>query len=320
MMETIHGIGALNKSLPHVVLTIGNFDGVHLGHQRIIQLAVEKARAKGGTAVAYTFRPHPQVALRPGARVALLLTYDEKLEFLAAQGLDVTIEEPFSREFSTVEPQHFFTDVILRRLSAQAIVVGYDFAFGKERSGNLSALEAFCKSAGVELTIVAPQREDSEVVSSSRIRQHLVAGDVDKASGLLGREFFYRGIVVRGEGRGRKIGFPTANLKIENKTTLPYGVYATWAMLDGKKMASVTNVGVRPTFSEPGTAAGQLDGPELPALVETHLLDTTMDLYGQTLEVRFVKRLRAERRFPGVDALKAQIAADAAQARDLLKA
>jgi riboflavin kinase/FMN adenylyltransferase len=293
-------------------LTIGNFDGVHLGHQRIIGLAVEKARAKGGTAVAYTFRPHPQVALRPGAQVALLLTYDEKLEFLAAQGLDVTIEEPFSREFSTVEPQHFFTDAILRRLSAQAIVVGYDFAFGKERSGNLQALEAFCKNAGVELTVVPPQRSDTEVVSSSRIRQHLAAGEVDAASGLLGREFFYRGVVVRGEGRGRKIGFPTANLKIENKTTLPYGVYATWAVLEGRQIPSVTNVGVRPTFSE-------VDGPELPALVETHLLDTTMDLYGKTLEVRFVKRLRAEQRFAGVDALKAQIATDAAQARALLK-
>jgi riboflavin kinase/FMN adenylyltransferase len=309
-METIRGIGALNKALPRVVLTIGNFDGVHLGHQHIIRQAVEKARARGGTAVAYTFRPHPQVALRPGANIQLLLTYDEKLEILAAQGLDATIEEPFSREFSTVAPQAFFADAILGRLSAEAIVVGYDFAFGKERTGTLQALEEFCRKAGVELTVVPPQRAgDSAVVSSSRIRQHLAAGEVDAAATLLGREFFYRGVVVRGEGRGRKIGFPTANLKIENKLTLPYGVYATWAILGGKRLPSVTNVGVRPTFA---------DSPELPALVETHLLDTTLDLYGQTLEVRFVKRLREERRFPGIEALKAQIAADAGEASLIL--
>lgn len=317
-METVRGIRSLNKSLPHAVLTIGNFDGVHLGHQRIIGLAVEKARALGGTAVAYTFRPHPQVALRPGANVQLLLTYDEKLEWLAALGLDMTIEEPFSREFSTVAPQEFFTDVILRRLNAEAIVVGYDFAFGKERAGTLQALEEFCKKAGVELTVVAPQRASAEVVSSSRIRQHLAAGEVDNAAALLGREFFYRGVVVRGEGRGRKLGFPTANLKIENKLTLPYGVYATWAVLDGQRLPSVTNVGVRPTFTTQAAGGGPTDGHELPALVETHLLDTTQDLYGKTLEVRFVKRLREERRFPGIDALKAQISADASQARVLL--
>jgi riboflavin kinase/FMN adenylyltransferase len=310
-MEIVRGIRSLPKALNRVVLTIGNFDGVHLGHQRIIGLAVEKARARGGTAVAYTFRPHPQVALRPGSNVQLLLTYDEKLELLAEQGLDVTIEEPFSREFSTVAPQDFFNDVILRRLSAEAIVVGYDFGFGKERAGTLEGLQDFCKKAGVELTVVPPQRADSEVVSSSRIRQHLLAGEMELASALLGREFFYRGIVVRGEGRGRKLGFPTANLKLENKLAVPYGVYATWAVLEGKALPSVTNVGVRPTF--------QTDGPELPALVETHLLNTTIDLYGKPLEVRFVKRLREERRFPGIEALKAQIAADAGAAGMLLK-
>jgi riboflavin kinase/FMN adenylyltransferase len=311
-MEIFRGIQSLSKSLNHPVLTIGNFDGVHLGHQRIIELAIEKARARAGTAVAYTFRPHPQVALHPGANVQLLSTYDEKLEFLAQTGLDVTIEEPFSREFSTVAPQEFFTDVILRRLGADAIVVGYDFAFGKERAGSLQLLEAFCKNAGVELTIVPPQRTDNEVVSSSKIRQHLLSGQVEAATHLLGREFFYRGVVVRGEGRGRKLGFPTANLKLENKLALPYGVYATWAVLEGTRYPSVTNVGVRPTF--------QADGPELPALVETHLLDKTIDLYGKTLDVRFVRKLRDEKRFGSFDLLKAQIALDADQAREILKA
>lgn len=310
-MEVLKGIRSLQRSLPRPVLTIGNFDGVHLGHQRIIGLAVEKARARGGSAVAYTFRPHPQVALRPGADVQLLTTYDEKVEMLGRLGLDLVVEEPFSREFSTVAPQEFFTDVILRRLSAEAIVVGYDFGFGKERAGTLEALEAFCQTAGVELTVVPPQRQGNEVVSSSRIRQHLKTGQVELATALLGREFFYRGVVIKGEGRGRTIGFPTANLKLANKLALPYGVYATWATLDGRRMPSVTNIGVRPTF--------QGDGPELPALVETHLLGETIDLYGKELEVGFVRKLRDERRFSGIDELKAQISRDAAEAKLALR-
>ncbi|MFL5815449.1 MAG: bifunctional riboflavin kinase/FAD synthetase [Bdellovibrionia bacterium] len=312
-METFRGIQTVSRSFSNPVITIGNFDGVHLGHQQIIRLAVEKARASGGTAIAYTFRPHPQQALRPGTQIQLLTTYDEKLELLAQTGIDVTIEEPFSREFSTVSPKDFFTEMLLKRLGARAIVVGYDFAFGKERQGSLQALEELCKGAGVELTVVSPQRIEGEIASSSKIRQYLLAGEVDSASRLLGREFFYRGIVVKGEGRGRKLGFPTANLKIENKLTLPYGVYATWArceaLFPGQLLPSVTNVGVRPTF----------EGKELPALVETHLFDRTVDLYGNVFEVRFVKRLREERKFPGIDALKAQISADSESAKTILK-
>jgi riboflavin kinase/FMN adenylyltransferase len=310
-MELFRGIKTLNRALPHAVLTIGNFDGVHLGHQTIVKLAVEKARARKGTAVAYTFRPHPQIALRPEAErtTPLLSTYDEKLELLGALGLDAVIEEPFSREFSTTTPDQFFTDVILRRVSAEEIVVGYDFAFGNKRSGHLEQLEKWCKSSGLTLTVVPPHKAGSDVVSSSRIRQYLMAGEVDSAARLLGRDFFYRGVVVRGEGRGRKIGFPTANLKLENKIALPYGVYATWAVLSsGERLPSVTNVGVRPTF-----------GDGLPLLVETYVLDRDFDLYGSRFEVRFVKRLRAEEKFAGIDALKTQIAKDVEAARTLLR-
>lgn len=317
-MEIVRGVSHLSIPLKHPVVTIGNFDGVHLGHREIIRRTIEKARARGGMAIAYTFRPHPQQALRPGTYLPLLSTYDEKLELLAGTGIDAVVEEPFSREFSTVPPEAFFNDVLIRRLSAEAIVVGYDFAFGKERQGHLEVLEKFCRKVGVELTVVPPQRTDSEVVSSSRIRQHLLAGDVEAANRLLGRPFSYSGVVSRGEGRGRKIGFPTANLELENKLALPYGVYATWAVCEplfpGKILPSVTNVGVRPTFTSKKTALGE----ELPALVETHLLDLTVDLYGSRLEVRFVRRLREERKFSGIDALKAQIALDASAARTIL--
>jgi riboflavin kinase/FMN adenylyltransferase len=310
-MELVRGYHALARALTRPVVTIGNFDGVHAGHRRIVELTLEKARARGGAAVAYTFRPHPQVALRPEANVPLLSTYDEKLELLQAAGLDVVIEEPFSREFSTTSAEEFFTDVLLRRIGAEAVVIGYDFAFGKGRQGHLEALSAFCKQTGVELTVVPPLRVDGEIVSSSRIRQHLGAGEVDVAAHLLGREFFYRGVVIRGDGRGRKIGFPTANLSMEHleqKLALPYGVYATRVVLEGETIDSVTNVGVRPTFQ--GS----------PPLIETHLLDRDVDLYGRDLEVRFVRRLREEKKFQGIGELKAQIAEDVVQARRILKA
>jgi riboflavin kinase/FMN adenylyltransferase len=308
-MELLQGIQNVTRNFQKAVVTIGNFDGVHLGHQTIIQQAVDKARSTGGVSIAYTFRPHPQVALRPASNVQLLSTYDEKIELLGKTGLDFMIEEPFSREFSTIAPEQFFNDVLLRKLSAQEIVVGYDFAFGKGRAGHLEALSNFCKSSGVGLTVVEAQRIAGEVVSSSRIREQLLTGDVEKASKLLGRLFSYRGVVIKGEQRGRQLGFPTANLKLENKLALPYGVYSTWARLGDRIFPSVTNVGVRPTFDS---------GRELPALVETHLLDTTIDLYGSTLEVQFVKRLRSEKKFSGMDELKAQITLDADQARKML--
>ena len=314
-MEVFRGIEKLNRALKHPVLTIGNFDGVHLGHRHIFELAREKALARGGECVAYTFRPHPQVALRPGLELQLLSTYDEKIELMRTSGLDVVIEEPFSREFSTISPDHFFTEIVLKKIGVEAIVVGYDFVFGKERQGELDALEVMCRRASVELTVVPPQRIEGEIASSSRIRQCLLQGDLRNASRLLGRAFSYQGAVIRGEGRGRLIGFPTANLKLESKLVLHYGVYATWAVVDAGHylrspliFPSVTNIGVRPTFHT----------GELPALIETYLLDQTIDLYGRILEVRFIEKLRDEMKFSGVESLKEQIVKDVAKTREIL--
>ncbi len=318
-MEVVRGFEQLQKVPPRVVVTIGNFDGVHLGHQRILKLAVEQARSLSGTSLAFTLKPHPQISLRPERELHLLCSYDEKLRLIEEAGIDVTIEQPFSREFSTTDPEQFFSEVLLKRLNSVAIVVGYDFGFGKGREGHLAALEGWCKKAGVRLTVVQAQQQDGEVVSSSRIRAHLLAGEVELASKLLGREFCYRGVVVRGEGRGRKIGFPTANLRLEQKLVLPWGVYATRAVLDdGTVFPSVTNIGIRPTFRSPDGQSLTAHEREFPALIETHLLDTTMDLYGRSLEVRFVKRLREEKKFSGMEALKAQIVLDAEGARQIL--
>ena len=323
----VRGIQTLSHPIPHPVVTIGNFDGVHLGHQHIIKIAIEKARARQGHCVAFTFRPHPQVALWPGTRLQLLSSYDEKLELLLDQGVDSVIEEPFSRQFSETEPEQFFTNVLLRGLSAEVIVVGYDFAFGKGRHGHLEALEKFCVAAGVELIVVPPQKVEGEVVSSSKIRQHLLAGEIEQANRLLGRKFSYQGTVIKGDGRGKTIGFPTANLKLltlENKIPLPYGVYVTCAEVGDQVFSSVTNVGLRPTFHSPNSAAGASESsntelvPQFPALVETHLLDVSLDLYGATIEVSFLRRLRDERKFDGVESLKKQIAQDVFAAREYL--
>lgn len=307
-MERFSGIHHLTGSLRHPVVAIGNFDGVHLGHQEILRQAIEKARASGGTSVVYTFRPHPGVALRPETAPALITTYEERAELLERFGLDVLIEEPFSREFSNTAGEEFLTDVLIRKLNARAIVVGYDFAFGRERQVHLKALEELARKLDVDLTVVQPVRIDDEVVSSTRIRQHLFQGDVERASEMMGHAFAYRGVVVKGEGRGRKLGFPTANLLMQPKLVLPKGVYATDSLVGDQTYSSVTNVGFRPTFQISGQKPG--DEPSEQPLIETHLIRQSIDLYGSCLEVRFRKRLRAERRFANTTELIEQIRKD----------
>ena len=316
-MLHFQGVHSIDRPLHSVVVTIGNFDGVHLGHQAILSTARSKAKNLGGTLVAMTFRPHPRAALHPGQPLGLLTDYDEKIEIMGELGAcapDIVIEEPFSREFSSQGAEGFFKELLIRKLSAREIVVGYDFAFGRERTGDQATLKALCQEAGVDLTVVQPQRLDGEVVSSSRIRQHLLSGEVAEAAKLLGRPFRYRGVVERGEGRGRKIGFPTANVSspdpqgLHGKLLLPFGVYATLACWNNRVLPSVTNFGVRPTFH-----SGNIP------LIETHVLDLQEDLYGCNFEVRFVERIRAEKKFSGVDALKTQIAQDVSRARTVLK-
>ncbi len=308
-MIIVRGVKQLNQCSNHPVITIGNFDGVHLGHQKIISLAIEQAKLRGGKSIALTFKPHPQAALNPQREIQLLTTYPEKIEIFENLGVDITIEEPFSREFSTIEPEEFFNEVLLKRLGAECIVVGYDFGFGKNRGGHLDVLKELCKVAQVELIVVPPMRLESEIVSSSRIRTYLLGGLVPEANRLLGRRFCYQGIVSHGEGRGHQLGFPTANLRPESKLTLPFGVYATASTFKEKTYPSITNIGVRPTFQE-GTSTTATE-----PLIETHLLDQALDLYGHRLEVSFIQRLRAEQKFSSIDALKKQIQADIEAAR-----
>jgi riboflavin kinase/FMN adenylyltransferase len=296
------------------VVTIGNFDGVHLGHQQIIHECIRQARSRGLAALAFTFRPHPQSVLRPDQAPPLLLDYSEKREILLSLGLDDVVEQPFDAAFATTPPEDFFRSILRGSLRASSIVVGYDFSFGRARSGHLQVLESLCASEGVTLTVVPPQRVSSEIVSSSVIRTHLGQGRVAEAASGMGRPFFYRGMVQPGDRRGRTMGFPTANLAVESpgKLVLPYGVYATRLTADGlKQAAAVTNIGVRPTFQS------SADRPA-PVLVETHLLDGSPDLYGREVLLEFIDRIRSEQRFSSLSELQSQIGADIARARQIL--
>jgi len=292
------------------VVTIGNFDGVHLGHQEIVRVTLAQALEQSLDAVAFTFRPHPQSVLRPDRSPALLLTYDEKRELLLGLGLHRVVEQGFDLAFAKTQPAQFFEQILRGRENARAIVVGYDFTFGRERTGHIQVLQDLCTAAGVRLTVVAPQRLEQEVVSSSIVRGLLMQGHVGEAARLMGRPFFYRASVVRGEQRGRKLGFPTANLAVEGKLVLPHGVYATRAHVQGRQVLAVTHLGTRPTFHA---------GSEQ-VLAETHLLEGVWpldSLYSAELKIEFVQRIREEKKFSGIPELSAQIEQDIRQVRQI---
>lgn len=275
----------------------------------LIKLAREEAERMEGVAGALTFRPHPRAILRPESALDLLLTHDEKKEVLLSYGLDSVIQQKFDSGFASQSPREFFRSTVLAELGARCVIVGFDFRFGKGREGSLEALSQECEASGVCLHVVPPYELEGERVSSSRIRELLMSsapGALAKANRLLGRPFFYRGKIESGEGRGRELGFPTANFGIEGKLSLPTGVYVTRAkdLESGETFRSVTNFGMRPTFGE---------RKEL--LVECHLLDGKRDLYGRTLDVQFLEFLRPERKFSGASDLAAQIGKDCQAAR-----
>jgi len=306
-LELYRGTATLERRLERPVLTIGNFDGVHLGHQTILKTVVERARVQGGEAVLHTFEPHPRKVLRPDDPPKLLATFDQKLELLEAIGLDVVIAEPFTESFARMAPDEFVRDHIHARIGPVEVYVGYDFHFGKDRGGSMRMLTETGPRLGFAVTIVPEVTIDGEDVNSTRIRQLLTEGRVEDAGRLLARPYAVRGVIVEGDRRGRELGFPTANLAPENEILPSPGVYVGHIELkDGEpgRHRVVTNVGYRPTFE---------DGRDLVA--EAHVIDFEGDLYGRTVELSFEKKLRDERRFESVDALREQIARDVEAAR-----
>lgn len=298
------------------MLTIGNFDGLHIGHRQILRTVTDRAQAQGGEAIVYTFDPHPRKVLQAERAPSLLTTTEQKLELLAAAQIDVVVLEPFTAEFAKTSAERFVREHVHARLAPVEVYVGYDFHYGRDRAGSMRLLTELGPRLGFAVTIIPEVTIDGLDVSSSRIRQLLAEGEVGAAQRLLGRPFAVRGRIVAGDRRGRTIGFPTINLAPENEVIPGLGVYTGWArLLDdgdppaGARLAAVTNVGRRPTFKEND-----------PPLAEAHLLDFTGDLYERRVELSFEARLRAERRFPSVDALREQIARDVVEARRLLLA
>jgi riboflavin kinase/FMN adenylyltransferase len=288
------------------VLALGNFDGLHRGHMKIIERVRRVSAERGGTALVLTFDPHPPRIVRPDKAPPLLMTLDQKLEALGKAGIHGVAIVRFTPELSRWEPENFVRSVLVDWLRVSEVWVGADFLFGRDRSGNFSLLRALGQQYGFRTEKIDPVRYKDFVVSSTRIRRLVAEGRVDEAGALLGHHCFIDGTVVRGAGRGRELGVPTANLETANELIPPHGVYATTLTIDGVVHASVTNIGVRPTFG---------DVPK--TVIEVHALDLDSDFYGTTLRLGFVQRLRDERRFPDVDALKAQIDADVRRARRL---
>jgi len=288
------------------VLALGNFDGLHRGHMTIVERVVRTAAERVVTPLVLTFDPHPTRVVRPDKAPALLMTMAQKMEALEQAGVHGVAVMRFTPEIASWAPDTFVRLVLVEWLRIAEVWVGANFLFGHDRSGNFSMLRMLGARYGFRAEKIDPVRYKELVVSSSRVRRLIAEGRVDEAATLLGRHYFMDGTVVHGLQRGRLLGFPTANLESENELTPPDSVYATLATLDGIVYPSVTNIGVRPTFHQPSAT-----------VVETHLLDIERDLYGARMRVSFVQRIRDERTFDGVDALKAQIAADCNRARAL---
>ena len=291
----------------HPVLALGNFDGVHRGHQKILERLRRVALEHGATSVVMTFDPHPPRVVRPDKAPLLLMTKEQKLDAIAAAGIQGSAVLRFTPEVSRWDPEMFVTTILVDWLQVSEVWVGANFLFGHDRAGNFSLLRTLGARYGFKAEKIDPIRYKDFVVSSTRVRRLVAEGRVDEAGALLGHQYYVDGTVVRGDGRGRTIGFPTANLCTDNELLPPFGVYATTTTTaDGVVRPSVTNVGVRPTVDSSGRAG-----------VETHIFNFDKDLYGAAIRVGFVQRLRDERVFESVDALRAQIGADCDRARAL---
>ncbi len=292
----------------HPVLALGNFDGLHRGHVKIIERVNRRAGERGATSVVMTFDPHPPRVVRPDKAPPLLMTKAQRIEAIAAAGIQGTAVVRFTPELSRWDPEMFVRTVLVEWLHVAEVWVGANFLFGRDRAGNFSMLRTLGARYGFRAEKIDPVRYREFVVSSTRIRRLISEGRVDEAGALLGHSYAIDGIVVAGARRGRDLGFPTANLETANELIPPHGVYATTVQLDSVIHPAITNIGVRPTFGDAERTS-----------IETHLLGFERDLYGASMRLGFVQRLRDERVFDGIEQLRAQIEADRQRARSLFE-
>ena len=311
-MEIVRGSAHVPPGLPSPVVTIGNFDGVHIGHQKILCTVIARARALGGTSICYTFDPHPQRVLAPDRCPPLIVTLPKKLALIAAEGIAVTVVEPFTPEFSRQSAEQFIRDVLYGRLRPEEVYVGHDFHFGKGREASFTTLEELGARLSFRVQVIEEVTLDGAEVSSSRIRRLVAAGQVEDAARLLGRAFTLEGRVERGAGRGRGLGIATANIAVENELLPADGVYAIFGRVgeggsapegEGALIPGVANIGFAPSFG--GTRR----------TVEAHLFEVDRDLYDLPIEILLLARLRDERKFPDAGSLVTQIRKDIEAAR-----
>lgn len=306
-MKIYRNISDISQDYPNACVTIGNFDGVHRGHRQLFDTVVRKARSVNGTSVAITFDPHPLQVLLPGG-IKLISTCEQKIELIEMAGIDVLLIIPFTKEFAKTPADEFVASLLVKSLGVKELVVGYDYAFGKGRSGNIEFLKRQGDLYGFPVTVVDAFSVHGQLVSSSKIRELVREGDMSAARELLGRFYQIRGTVQVGKQRGGPvIGFPTANLKFNEEDLVPkHGVYVTQVICSGKSYGGILNIGYNPTFGEEQLVA------------ETHIFDFSQDIYGKPIKVNLLKFLRSERRFSGPKELAEQIVKDVLIAKKVL--
>ncbi len=309
-MIIIEDINKITKPYKNAVITIGNFDGVHLGHQALFHNLIEKAIALNGTSIAMTFEPHPIRVLKKNNHPPLITLYEQKVELIEKAGLDVLICIPFTQEFAAIPAKEFVEDILVKRIGIKAIAVGKDYTFGKNREGNLGLLKTLGNQCGFEVIVIDELHISNtypERISSTKIRELVMAGKVAESKKLLGRYYQIRGKVEVGRDRGGKLlGFPTANINLYDELRPKIGVYAVIVECKGENFKGVANIGYSPTFDD------------YIFTVEAHLLDFKENIYGQKIRVNFIDRLRDEKKFSNISELSEQIKKDIIKARKIL--
>lgn len=295
--------------LENAIVTSGTFDGVHLGHQKILQILRETTEASGGESVVLTFWPHPRMVVSQDSQsLKLLSTVDEKIELLEKQGVNHLLIVPFTREFSELSSEEYVQKILIETIGTKKLVIGYDHHFGRNREGNFQYLEDNSDRFGIQIEEISRQEIDSLVISSTKIRQSLLEGNVKSANDLLGRNYSFSGIVVKGRQLGRTIGFPTANVQVsESYKLIPTnGVYAVRTLVRGQRLNGIMNIGNRPTVDGIGRTQ------------EVHILDFNADIYGENITIELVDYIRPEQKFNGIEELKNQILKDQERAIQIL--
>lgn len=305
-MRVYESLKGLKERYDNITVALGNFDGLHLGHQRLIGEAVSIARRSNGTAAVLTFYPHPLTVLKPEFAQPMLLDQESKRKMMASLNVDLLILLPFTLEFAKLSPEEFIKEVLVNELKIKGVVVGYNYSFGYRGRGTPDTLWNYAAEYDYTLSVIPPVKLGNQVVSSTLIRNTLAEGDVNGASKLLGYRPFTEGTVVLGDRRGNTLGFPTANINCPPGLMVPAkGVYSVHVDLEGETYLGVANVGTKPTFN----------GNNQQANIEVHLLDFCGDIYGEKIKVNYVRRLRDERKFTSVKDLVTQIQADVQCAR-----